>query len=231
MTEDSDLFGGEGRPTDEQVVLVSAYLKRHGREAGVRPTQHELAARGFTISVATVQRIMAKADVAAPPNKDIPAAGATDRVANKRDKNRRLKGEPAKVSLKEIDLKEENLVRKMADILAVVNGIETNSSTALAIMENRHRMALNVVIAEAMAARPELLLLNMRDTAALVDALTCGAKLSGGASIDIVRLPPGEQGDQLNPPMKDITPVKSAFAASLEEFRRQKRANGNGQGA
>lgn len=229
MTEtadEGDLFGGEGRPTDSQVLLVAGYLKRHNRDAGVRPTQRELAARGFEISIATVQRVMAKAGVAATPNKDIPAPEASNRTATARAKNREAKGEPPKVKLE--DIGEVDLVRKLADILALENEAPKHSSTELAIMENRHRMALNVVIAQAMAARPELLLLDMRGTAALVDALTCGSKLSGGASIDIVRLPPGADQDQ--PPMKDVTPIKTPLMASLDEFRRKSRANGNGQG-
>lgn len=231
MTEtadEGDLFGGEGRPTDSQVLLVASYLKRHNRDAGVRPTQRELTARGFEISIATVQRVMAKAGVAAPQTKDIPAAEASHRVAIERKDNRRPKAEEPKVKLEDITLREADLVQKLTDLLEVANGSAKHSSTELAIIENRHRMALNVVIAQAMAQRPELLLLDMRGTAALVDALTCGSKLSGGYAIDIVRLPPGADQDQ--PPMKDVTPAKTTLMANLEEYRRKQRANGNGQG-
>ena len=91
-----------------------------------------------------------------------------------------------------------------------------------------------------MAARPELMLLDMRGAAALIDALTVAAKLSGGASIDITVPITGErqegaafgQIDRTNGvspnghAMKDITPVKGPLSDELEAFRAKRRQDG-----
>lgn len=222
MSDDDDLFGGEGRPTDDQINRVAAYLRRHNREWGPRNTHRELLARGFKVSVPTVCRVMKKSGKTTVASKDVKAAEASIRVSNRRAKKTKtpktLPVDPKKYEV------EPSLVSKMAELL-----IEANSSTQLAIRENRARMALNIIIAEAMAAKPELLLLDMRGSAALVDALTCGAKLSGGASIDITI--GGAKDDPAEGQMKDVTPApKTALAADLAEFRRQRRANGHANG-
>jgi hypothetical protein len=58
-----------------------------------------------------------------------------------------------------------------------------NTSTELAIRENRCGW-LNIIIAERMALQPNLLMLDMKSTAALVDPLTV-ARSCPAASIDI----------------------------------------------
>lgn len=235
---EDDLDGGGRTPSMMQVIHVSAHLQSKKLDWGPRPTHRELMARNFDISVATVQRILKKAGIEPPPvpiSKANPVQEADDRVSAKRHRNAKIRSTEATNFTKKdtiLDLDDVS-VRSMADLLE-----EKNTSASLAIMENRARMALNIVIAEMMAAKPHLLLLDMRGTAALVDALTVAAKLSGGNSMDI-RYPTDEERRNaaagLSPDgsntMKDITPVeKSAFATSLENFRKQRRVNGNGAG-
>jgi hypothetical protein len=241
---EDDVFGGSGAPTVEQIVKTRDYLKSHNRPFGIRHTHRELQARGFSISLATVQRRLVGIPGGNPPlpKEKSPTNEAERRVKSRRDnakgnpKNNpkrkdRVPKEPRApaapiLNKDDVILDDDALLPKVKELL-----VESTSSTQLAIRENRTRMALNIIIAERMAATPGLLLLDMRGTAALVDALTVAAKLSGGASIDI-RIPTMEEirdaAANLSPnghQMKDITPAPhSSLTSELEAFRRRRDA-------
>jgi hypothetical protein len=113
---------------------------------------------------------------------------------------------------------------------------EENSSTQLAITDNRTRMAFNIALMEYYAENVQLLA-NVRDMAAFLDATTIASKLSGGPAIDIVLPKPGEvQADETSPgghPMKTIgaDPLKQVDNGLVANFREfQARVRG-GQGA
>jgi hypothetical protein len=226
---------GEGRPSNVDIVATREYLKIHNRDFSVRCTRDELVANGFDVSTATVGRILKKAKGGNPPNPDKPEP--TQKAAKRNDARRtRRKKEAAEepLSIAKMILPPEKAaeIATLAGLLAA-----ENSSTALAIRENRTRMALNVVIMEEMAARPALMLLDMRGSAALIDALTVAAKLSGGASIDITVPSTGERAegaafgqiDRTNGvspnghTMKDITPAKGPLSDELEAFRSKRK--------
>lgn len=219
---------GEGMPTDDQIKEARDYLKRHNRNASVRSTHAELVANGFSLGVATVGRSLSEVAGGNPPSPDQPSPTGKSEKRNSARRTRR-KQTVAKEPLKIADLVlPPEKVAEIATMTALLT--ETNSSTTLAIRENRSRMALNIVLMEEMAARPALLLLDMRGTAALVDALTVATKLSGGASIDITVPNPGEAVAMDNPSlnghgMKDITPVKGPLSDELEAFRRKREAD------
>lgn len=237
--EDND--GGGKSPTTEQIVRVSSHLQSRGLDHGPRPTHRELLARNFTTSIATVQRTMVKVGIKSFQesgggyHKANPVTEAVTRLKEERHENHNTRADTSakKFGLEDV-LSDPSIVAQLTTLVD-----SKNSSAFLAIEENRHRMALNVVIAQMMASKPALLLLDMRGTAALVDALTVAAKLSGGAALDI-RYPTETEKQNAaaglspdgNGVMKDITP-KSTFATSLEQFRSERRAvkNGNGSGA
>jgi hypothetical protein len=239
--EDDDVFTGEGFPTTDQILRIRSYLRRHNRihagiragdERGVRPTFKEAKARGFKMSLATIQRVLIAADLGEPvrpkqSDKRGPRGLAPGVVSLARATMRaKQKGDTAPpFTLADLKLLDPSLVATMKTLLE-----EENTSTSLAIRENRVRMALNIIIAERMAAKPDVLLVDMRSTAALVDALTIASKLSGGASIDIHVPTVAEMRAEkaiYNGTMKDVTPVvpKSALAIDFELWRK-KRADG-----
>jgi hypothetical protein len=180
-----DIIEGDGNiPTVEQIsgvrdqLLEAGRIKmgsRKGDHRGIRPTHQELLARGFKCSLSRVQRTLAIIDKEREPPEP-----AIDNSLSKNRGNNKKGSAPPVLTKEDVVLDDPSLVSAMAKLLE-----EANTSTVLAIKENRVRMALNVVIAERMAASPGLLLLDMRGAAALVDALTMASKLSGGASIDI----------------------------------------------
>lgn len=230
-TDFDDEDGGGHPPTREQVVRIHQYLMAHNRPSSLRSLHAELKARNFDISLASVQRWMAREeDIKNSTDPEL------ERELQKVRDGRIMNGKtppPPPIVKEDVKLDDESAVRTMAKLVAA-----ENTSTFLAIEENRARMALNIVVAEMMAAKKELLLLDMRGTAALIDALTDATKLSGGHSLDI-RYPTeeerrnAEQG--ISPgghPMTDITPPpKSAFATSLAKFREERAHKSNGNGA
>jgi hypothetical protein len=227
---------GSGRPTDENVIETRDYLKRHNRKFSVRCTHEELVANGFAVSTATVGRILGTVEGGNPPYPDEPSPTKKSEKRNQVRRDRRKKEAQSKpLEVADLILPPEK-VAEIATLTALL--VSETSSTSLAIRENRTRMALNVVIMEQMAARPELMLLDMRGSAALIDALTVATKLSGGASIDITVPAPGGAVPMENPSvnghamnghtMKDITPVKGPLSDELEAFRRKRAANGQG---
>lgn len=223
---------GEGRPTDDQVKEARDYLLRHNRNASVRSTHAELVANGFALSIPTVARALKGTGRPEQPRKPSPIAKAEARVSNRRAVEGRVKGEKKEEGKPDLLIANLTLTPDQTKELATMAGllVDTNSSTSLAIKENRARMALNIVLMEHMAARPELMLLDMRGTGLLVDALTVASKLSGGASIDITVPNPGGAVPMDNPspgghPMRDITPVKGPLSDELDAFRRKRDAD------
>lgn len=231
MTQEfiDDLADGGGlKPAKEMVVAVRDHLKRHNRDHSIRKVHEELRARNFEISVATVQRHLR--GIGQGKRTLSPTTRADRRVRDKR--YGRLasarKGSADAVDIEKSPLKLEDCkapaqikVPTLAELVA-----EDQTSTLLAIRENRARMALNIIIAEQMSSRPELLLLDMRGTAALVDALTVGTKLSGGHSIDISMPSDQDRAKAANGfspgghEMRDITPAKSELVTDIEKWRR-----------
>lgn len=227
--EFDDAFGGEGMPTQDQVIKTRDFLKRHNRKFSIRPVQAELTARGFSISIAQVQRKLKEVEGGNPPDVSSGIKPAVDRMDGARDARKREAKKPSAappvLTPEDVNLPEDVKLKQMVDLL-----VESNTSTQLAIMENRHRMALNIVIMERMAATPSLLMLDLRGTAAAIDALTVASKLSGGASIDIT-IPTGKPADAptdgVSPgghPMKTIPATGTGLSADLEAFRRRRAA-------
>lgn len=243
---------GTGGPTDLEVAETRDYLKRHNRGDSYKDVCNELKANGFTVSKATVGRAFIRLN-GGKPRVNKPPPGPSTAKAQKRNDARRTRRK------KDAEGQAENVAENVAKMLEIDEAkrgeiatlaqriAEENSSTHLAILENRTRMALNTLLMEEMAARPALLLLDMRGTAALIDALTVSTKLSGGASIDITVPNPGREEPHgavngvsangkaldISPnghAMKDITPVRGPLSDELEAFRR-KRAMDNGQRA
>lgn len=236
MTQEfvDDLADGDGQmPLKAQVGAVRDRLKRTAKrkeDYSVRSTHRELLARNFKISPSQVGKVLRALGGGNPPEVkgSNPTRAADERARINRGDAKR--SAPAETKLTPADVKPPETINlpTMAALLEQIN-----SSASLAIGENRARMALNTIIMHAMASRPELCLLDMRGAAAMIDALTVAAKLSGGAAIDIA-IPSQEDRDAaargLSPnghEMKDITPQQSALVTKIDEWRRQ---GGNGKG-
>jgi len=240
MTEalEDDLFGGDGgMPTHEQVLKVRDYLRRHNRikvgfnpndKRGVRPTWRELIARKFKISIATVNRVLLAADLGVPYS--------NTKYSDKKGFAKDYDGIPGEIKERgneapgkdKVSLTLKDLKLTSNKLIPTVMRLLENTSTELAVRENRVRMALNIIIAERMALQPNLLMLDMKSTAALVDSLTVASKLSGGSSIDI-KIPTASElrAERANGhEMKVVEQVpKSALAQDLDAYR-QKQAKG-----
>lgn len=233
--EDDCPDGGGGRPTKAQAEKIRDHLQR--RRPNVHVTlnmlRDEMAARNFVISRAGLGRLVVI--------KHKPAS-TIDRVENRvtarRFKNKREHVEPPKPAevvpeiVAEIAKKVETAIVPIDPRLSLEELTRKDqTSTMLAILENRERMALNIIIMRTMADNPEKMIVDMRQTAALVDALTIAAKLSGGASIDIT------MGHNDHPPlngagngeMKDVTPpTTSSLTADFAKWRNLRKVNGQG---
>lgn len=227
--DDFASLAGTGHPDQEAVIRVRDYLKRHNRNHDVRTVADEMKGMGWSVSPATVQRRLdgVKGGNPSRPN------DLMKEVSERRDDRKKSKGKPnlAEAPIKTSDLLDDpTVIAKLADLVK-----DGNSSTMLAVRENRARMALNVIIAETMAANSKLLLLDMRGTAALVDALTSGTKLSGGHAIDIT-IPTDEDRKNaqlgISPTgnaMKDITPQpEPALVTSIARWKRDQKNGGQG---
>lgn len=213
-----EVIEGDGNlPSEDQIYGVREQMRAAGviriDDRAIRKTHKELEARGFEVCLSRVQRTLNKIDA------QIPQFGpsATDKPAAKpkTERHRALK-----VTRDDLKIDDISLITTMAVLLQ-----EKNSSAVLAIRENRARMALNIIIAERMAASPNLLLLDMRGTACLVDALTNAANLSGGAAIDVRAADASEMRDG-RIELKDITPAaKTALQSDIEQWRKQRNGN------
>lgn len=214
---------GEGMPTLDQVKETSLYLQVHNREFGPRPAHRELLANGFDIGIATVQRWL-KGKVPKTEDEKLQTPKAKkDRLVSKRRKAKALVAKDAKAperpKLTELNDDEKAV---LAELIGAPGALKRNSEIAL--LENKVRMALNIILMKRMIAKPELLILDMRGTAALVDSLTTSSKVSGGAAFEV--LAPGEKSShEGNGAMKDVTPHPNV--TSIESFERF-RHNGKG---
>lgn len=255
---------GEAPTKDQVLSIYNHIRARKGgKDPGTKAVLDEVIACGFASSRSTVGRFLEGAPGRnAPPEKakEKQRKRNTLDTAEKRVQRKRLnarhshkprpngdayaKGnvqKPAMPSVGEVAAKlvdglvGEAEIAKMSDLLAVnEQGVEKYTAAQLAIRENRARMALNIIIAERMASKSELLLLDMRGTAALVDALTVASKLSGGAAIDVK--PPGMMAGEVSAPINGISPnghpMKElnerpiGLAADLVQFRRERAVNG-----
>lgn len=240
MTTDDfdDLPRGNGeKPTKEQAIAVYHSLRRRNRAHGTSDVLKTLIDLGFSTARSSVGRMLQGVEGREPLPHVNPAETRRRRArTNNRHQHKREKegneGKPTATVAGAADaIDPEKLGAVTARLVELLkkNGAEPAlSSTELAITENRTRMALNIVIAEAMAQRPEILLLDMRGTAALVDALTVACKLSGGSAID-VSMPSAVHGATNGSgayPMKEINPPPQVtdFSAKLAAFRRERAA-------
>lgn len=226
--------GGGGRPTREQAQAVRARLQRL-RPLGHISLQHvldELTARNYVVSRATLGRLLPN------PKSESPIRKSEQRVVHRRTNNKAAVGEKPKVAPAQMPPQIAEMAKTIESAIAKIDprlSIEEltkkdQTSTMLAILENRERMALNIVLIRTMAMYPERMIADMRSTAALVDALTVAAKLSGGASIDITTGHNDEpaHNDAGNGAMKDVTPVVSPLAADFAKWRNLRKTNGQG---
>jgi hypothetical protein len=226
MTKDQfeDMPDGAGRrATEEDYKRVWLYMKSRNRNPSVRTVCLELAAQNYLApSVATSQRWAKKLGLSMVVEQSTTKA-AEARNEDRREKRKAPNHSPeaiAEKTEKTVAQVERTLMTRMRELLK-----DDNSSTQLAITENRTRMAFNVALMEFYAENPSLLA-NVRDAAAFIDATTIASKLSGGPSIDIVLPKPGEvQADGISPgghAMKTVNPldkVEPALVTSFNEFK------------
>ena len=217
---------GEGMPSEVEVIETRDYLKRRNRDAGTRPTALELVANGFSISHSSVGRILKKVAGGVVPTRDKKRSALEKRELNRKDKakaeTKRPKRAPKPEGLTAGELTSAEIML-LKDIIGTPEALKKNCDIAL--VENKVRMGLNIILMHRMIAKPDLLLLDMRSTAALIDSLTVSSKLSGGASFEVIAH--GDKPEIDGRGMKDITPDNPNVAA-IDDFRRF-RLNGNGK--
>lgn len=227
-------LGGTGVPSVAQVVAVRDHMKSRNKSTSVRSVSAELVACGFDASIATTARRLREAKGFTQLQTKSPTKAAERRVSDRRHhrKAEQPSGEGTITPAELLGLDEATLIPKMAELL-----VDATSSTQLAIRENRARMALNIIIAETMASKAPVLLLDMRGTAALVDALTVAAKLSGGASIDIIIPTDADRNNEVNGvspgghPMREVNAPANGSGLVTEIARWKTVQKQNGQGA
>jgi hypothetical protein len=225
-----DMPDGAGKKyTDEDYKRVWLYMKSRNRKPSVRSVCEELKAQNYIPpSTAGSARLAKKLGLSETAKKSTTAA-ADKRVKDRRSGNKTvLPATPTEVAERvetKIDtpaaVVERTLTTRMKQLLD-----RDNTSTQMAIDENRTRMAFNIALLEFYAENPALLA-NVRDSAALIDAITVAAKLSGGASIDITLPQGGDQpADGVSPgghPMKTVgnidTSLRDRFAAFQAQLR------------
>lgn len=228
-----DMPDGAGkRATEEDYKRVWLYMKSRNRNPSVRTVITEIGAQNYLApSVATSQRWAKKLGLSAVVETS-PTRAAEDRNEDRREKRKPPNHTPAAIAEKTektVAQVERTLKDRMVELLKA-----DNSSTQLAITENRTRMAFNVALMEFYAEHPGLLA-NVRDAAAFLDATTIAAKLSGGPSIDIVLPKPGEQpADGVSPaghPMRTLNPLEKLDASLVTNFNEFRAKLRDGQGA
>lgn len=221
---------GAGLPSVDQVMLTREYLLRHNRKASTRFLHAELLANGFDIGSATVGRYL-KGKIPKPEKPDTPDKARKRAKALIRDSAAGTPPPPPPPKANELTPEELLTLASIIGDLKSPDSLKKNCDIAL--LENKVRMALNIILMQRMIGRGELLLLDMRGTAALIDALTASSKLSGGASFEVIA--PGDvhaangHGNGDGRPMKDITPP-TAEVASIEDFRRYRDSTRDGKG-
>lgn len=219
-----DMPDGAGkRATEEDYKRIWLYMESRNRHPSVRSVLTEIQAQNFLPpSVATSSRWSRKLGLSHTP------AESPTKDADKRQRDERHSRKiAAPVTVEQVAAKadkppeqvERTLKSRMEQLLKT-----ENSSTQLAIDENRTRMAFNIALMEFYADTPGLLA-NLRDTAALIDAVTIASKLSGGASIDITLPGRGEEQDDVSPsghPMKTVSPLTKldqGLVTSFNDFK------------
>jgi hypothetical protein len=225
-----DMPDGAGKKaTEADYKRVWLYMKSRNRKPSVRSIRDELKAQNYAPpSTAGSARWAKKLGLSETVERSETKA-ADKRVSNRRSSNKMVLPEtPAEAAERVADkietpaeTVERTLTARMKALLA-----KDNTSTQMAIDENRTRMAFNIALLEFYAENPALLA-NVRDSAALIDAITVAAKLSGGASIDITLPQGGDQPtDGVSPgghPMKTIgnidTSLRDRFAAFQAQLR------------
>lgn len=239
MTEKFDGMpdGAGKRATEDDYKRIWLYMKSRNRKPSVRSVLEELTAQNYAPpAVATSQRWAKKLGLSETVTPSVTAA-AEKRVKDRRAGNKTvLPATPAEAAEKVADkvetpaaTVERTLTTRMKVLLE-----KENSSTQMAIDENRTRMAFNIALLEFYAENPALLA-NVRDTAAFLDAMTVAAKLSGGASIDITLPAPGDQSaDGISPgghPMKMVgSPLANVDTSLVDKFRQFQSQVRDGQG-
>ena len=212
---------GSGYPTVDQVVETREYLKRRNRNSGITPVMDEMIANGFDISHASVGRALKDkpgGEVAARKKIRQPeSANKPKRDVRYRAKKNAKQG-PEKATLESLTPAEVIILK---DIIGDWGNLKKNCDIAL--VENKVRMALNIILMRRLIERPELMLIDMRGAAALIDSMTISSKVSGGASFEVIA--PGDKPEVDGNGMKDITPKPQV--ASIQAFRRF-RENGKG---
>ena len=237
MTTFEDMPDGAGkRATEDDYRRIWLHMKSRNRHPSIRSIMDEIAAQNFLPpSVATSQRWAKKLGLTAGPIEASDTASVDKRASNRKAKQRERAPEATAESLAEKTGQEParielTLKTRMTELLKA-----DNSSTQLAITENRTRMAFNVALMEFYADNPTLLA-GPRDTAALLDALTVSTKVSGGASIDITLPTPGEEpADGISPnghPMKTVgSPIAKLDGNLVTSFNDFKARLRDGAGA
>ena len=208
--EFDELPCGSGMPAHSQIIDTRDYLRRYNRKHGIRSVLDELTANGFTISFTTVQRCLADAPTIFDDEPEAPAQEKGQNDAEKRVTKRRELTRGLREELMPCD---KEVGDRLKEIIGEGDALKKNCDIAL--LENKVRMGLNVILMEAMVERPLLMLSDMRGTAALIDALTVSAKVSGGAAFEV--LPPREKPEANGDGMKDVTPKPAV--ASIEAFK------------
>jgi hypothetical protein len=184
---------GDGKPTVAETIETRDYLKRHNRKHSLEAVRRELMINGFTTSRATMQRHLKEVPGGNPPNpkEESPIQPAERRRTNARKRakaNAKDAASPVADAIGKAIAGDPGSLEELTKLLD-----KEISSTQLAIDENRVRMALNIILMRRLAMKADLVLLDMRGAAAMLDAFTVGTKLSGGASIDI-SIPAGGRG-------------------------------------
>lgn len=224
--------GGGKRATEEDYSRIWRYMASRNRKPSVRTVLLELAAQNYVPPAVATSARWAKKLGLSTDHSASPTQEAETRQRQRRDDVKPASlGELGEVAEKSPKMIETGLLGRMHELLKA-----ENSSTQLAITENRTRMAFNVALMEFYAETPTLLA-DAKAAAAFIDAVTIASKLSGGASIDIILPKPGEQmADDTSPgghPMKTIggdplKMVEQGLVANFKEFQAKLR---NGQGA
>lgn len=226
MSNFEDMPDGAGkRATEEDYKRIWLYMKSRNRNPSVRSVLAEITAQNYLPpAVATSARWARKLGLSEAVEPSVTKA-ADARVRDKREKRKAPDHAPAVIAEKTekpVAQIERTLMTRMRELLK-----EDNSSTQLAITENRTRMAFNVALMEFYAENPTLLA-NVRDAAAFLDATTIASKLSGGPSIDITLPQNGDvQTEGVSPnghPMKTVTSldkVDTSLVTSFKDFQKR----------
>lgn len=229
-----DMPDGAGKKaTEDDYKRIWLYMKSRNRKPSIRSVCDEIKAQNYippsTAGSARWAKKLGLSETIAPSV----TAAADKRVKDRRSGNKTVLPTTPAEAAERVETKtgapaevvERTLTTRMKQLLH-----KDNTSTQMAIDENRTRMAFNIALLEFYADNPALLA-NVRDSAALIDAITVAAKLSGGASIDITLPQNGDQpADGVSPgghPMKTVgsplAKLDASLVTSFNEFKARMR--------